>query len=114
MGTETLRIRATSRMRFSRPLNYGGIVTWEMPEFPTIAPADDDFEHDVVGSDRTDLLSQRYYGTPDLGWVIALANGWELWPNSLNAGDKLVVPSKERVLKKIVPMALKSREARGS
>jgi len=110
---EKIRIRSTSRLRFSRPLNYEGITTWEMPEFQEIEAADDDLEHNVIMGDRLDLISDRYYGTPDLGWLIALANDFEMYPQGLNAGARLAIPSRERVFKSILPAAAKSREGRG-
>ena len=40
--------------------------------------------------DRCDLISQEYYGTPELWWYIASANN--LSSNNIEAGTQLRVP----------------------
>ena len=40
--------------------------------------------------DRCDLLSQKYYGTPELWWYIASVNN--LSSNSIEAGIQLRIP----------------------
>ena len=40
--------------------------------------------------DRCDLISQEYYGTPDLWWYIASVNN--LKSNNIEAGTQLRVP----------------------
>ena len=42
-----------------------------------------------VGAQRLDILSYRYYGTPDLWWVISQANNL--------GGDTMVVPAGTKI-----------------
>ena len=53
--------------------------------YPQIHPSNTDIVTVVkVGAQRLDMLSYRYYGTPDLWWIISQANNL--------AGDTMVVP----------------------
>ena len=53
--------------------------------YPQIYPSNTDIVTVVkVGAQRLDILSYRYYGTPDLWWIISQANNL--------SGDTMVVP----------------------
>jgi nucleoid-associated protein YgaU len=96
-------VRRVSRLRFSDLVELDGFTFFDRSIVPTIAAADDDTVHVIEDSDRIDLLSQMYYGTPDLWWVIARANSLRLIPRDLKTGNELIIPSKARVFSKILP-----------
>jgi hypothetical protein len=50
--------------------------------------------------DRLDILSYKYYKTPDLWWVIAEANDIND-PFSLEVGDLLRIPSLDKITKQL-------------
>ncbi len=53
--------------------------------YPAINPSNTDIVTVVkVGAQRLDILSYRFYGTPDLWWIISQANNL--------SGDTMVVP----------------------
>lgn len=98
----TVRIREASRLQYARLAVLDGVEHWELPEYPTIEESNDDLRHDVDRNDRIDNLAQRYYGSPELWWVIAIANGMELLPNDLKPGTRIRIPSGKRVFSKIL------------
>lgn len=110
MATRTAR--ANSKLIFARAFEDGGVEFYGMPDIPVIEPADDDTIHEVVDGDRIDLLSDRYYGRQDRGWIIAQANGIEIYPNGINTGDQLRIPSDKRVTQVILPSAARGRQGR--
>ena len=58
--------------------------------YPAINPRNDDIVTIVkVGAQRLDVLSHRYYGTPDLWWIISQANNL--------GGDTMVVPAGTKI-----------------
>lgn len=76
----------------------GGIQFWDYFESPLKpeeigVPREDDIEYTVQSFDRIDNLAQRFYGDPQLWWVIALANDLRLLPNQLNCGIRIRIPS---------------------
>jgi len=107
-----VRVPSNSKLNFAMLLSTSGALYWGMPDFSTIDPADDDILHEVVGGDRIDNISYRYYGRPDRGWIIALANGIEVYPNQINVGAMLRIPSPQRVGNVILPLAARARQGR--
>lgn len=52
--------------------------------------------HTVKDGDRLDILSDKYYGTPDLDWLIADVNNlWRPW--DLSGVTQLKIPTLETV-----------------
>jgi len=111
-----VEINPSSYLLFSQLLNVDGIQFWDLVDFPDIFPQDDDIfvtiGEGVLGainsSDeaiRTDLLSNRIYNTPQLWWVIALRNNFEVVPNEFKLGAQIVVPSSRYVFQEILPKA---------
>ena len=98
----TVRIRTTSRLRFARLRTILDVEHWELPEYPEIPVRGDDLRYTVDRNDRIDRLADRFYGTADLWWIIALANEMRLLPNELNEGDTIRVPSARRVFTEIL------------
>lgn len=97
-----VRIKNTSRLRFTRLLDIDGVEHWELPEYPTIEAANDDKRYVVDRNDRIDRLAVQFYNSPDLWWVLALRNGLELLPNDLNTRATIFVPSQRRVFSEIL------------
>lgn len=83
MANTKVNVRSTSWLQFSRLLTIDGVVCWEMPEFPVIEPADDDIIYTVTRTDRIDALAQRFLGSPELWWMIAVLNNLNILPNDL-------------------------------
>lgn len=115
-----VNIRGTSWLQFSRLLELGELVglpegdrvrCYEMPEFPVIEEADDDIIYTVARSDRIDVIAERYLGTPELWWVIAVANGLRLIPNEINPQQTLRIPTQNRASQILRKAALR-REGR--
>ena len=107
-----VNIRSSSRLRFSRLLTIDDVEHWELPEYPAIAPANDDKRYKVDRNDRIDRLATRFYGSVDLWWIIALANGMELLPNDMNTGQTIIIPSQRRVFAEILRRPSKGLEGR--
>ena len=109
-----VRVRTTSRLNFSRLVKLGDseIECWEMPEYPTIEPGQDDVLYQVKQDDRIDLLANEQYGNPDLWWVIAIANDMALLPSDLKPSSTIRIPSNNRVFNSILKQAPKRREGR--
>lgn len=105
-------IRSSSRLRFARLIIIDEVEHWELPEYPVIAPAPDDKRYVVDRNDRIDRLAQKFYGSVDLWWVLAIANGLELLPNDLNTGATIIVPSQRRVFAEILRRPSKGLEGR--
>lgn len=97
-------VKKVSRLRFAELTTIEGYTFFAPTEMPFIDPAADDIQHTVTSSDRIDLLANTYYGTPDLWWVIARANGIRLLPRDLKLNARLLIPSRIRVFTKIIPL----------
>jgi hypothetical protein len=98
----SVRLRNTSRLRWARLITLDGVEHWEQPEYPKIEAAPDDKRYTVGQNDRIDKLAQRFYGSMDLWWIIALANDMELLPDALNANTVIKIPSQQRVFIEIL------------
>tara|TARA_Y100000401_G_C8255563_1_gene190542 strand:+ start:189 stop:500 length:312 start_codon:yes stop_codon:yes gene_type:complete len=78
MADRYLRIRKTRDKEFGNRIYTSTL-------YPAINPSNTDIVTIVkVGAQRLDILSYRYYGTPDLWWIISQANNL--------SGDTMVVP----------------------
>lgn len=108
----TVKIRSGSRLLYSQLLSIDGVEHWGFPEYPAILPANDDKTYVVARRDRPDTIARRFYGSPGLWWVIALANDWDLVPNRLNVGEKIIIPSQARVFSRILRRASRGQEGR--
>lgn len=95
----------SSRLNFARLVSIDDVESWELPEYPIIDPASDDLRYTVDSNDRIDRLSQTFYSTTELWWIIAIANNFELVPNALNKGDVIRIPSARRVFTEILRRA---------
>jgi len=107
-----VNVRKTSRLLFAKLITIDDVEHWELPEYPKIESAVDDKRHVVDQNDRIDRLALKYYGSMDLWWIIALANGMELLPVALNTNDTLRIPSQRRVFTQILRRPSRGREGR--
>lgn len=97
-----VKIRDTSRLRFAKLTFIDGIELWNLPEYPEIAPANDDQRYVVDRNDRIDRMAFTFYGNTDLWWVIALRNDLFLLPNDMFQNQVLQIPSARRVFNTIL------------
>lgn len=107
-----VRIRGTSRQKFSRLLVIDNVEHWEMLEQPVIDEARDDTIYQVQQEDRIDLLAERFYGNAELWWVIAILNNLNLLPSDLKPFSTIRIPSNNRVFNSILKQAAKKKEGR--
>lgn len=82
----------TSRLNLASLKIIDGIIFWDLLDLPDYVQGKNDLQYQVSDGDRLDLISNKYYQTPGLDWVIAWANDLELLPSQLNTGDKLIIP----------------------
>jgi len=109
----SVKTRDTSRLNYSQLIVLDGVEHWEHPEYPDIPEANDDIIHDVKRTDRIDLISNSYYQTTDLWWVIAILNELRLLPSDLAARKTLRIASPRRVFTEILRNPSRGREGSG-
>jgi len=97
-------IKKVSRLRFATLREVTGFQFFDLPKLPDIPPLRDDQSHVVDTLDRIDQLAFRFYGSPDLWWVIAKANNLRILPRDLKAGATLSIPTRTRVFTEILPL----------
>lgn len=97
-----VRIRDTSRLGFATLGVIDGVEFWDLTEYPQIIPRNDDLRYEVSRGDRIDLLAYKFYGNPDLWWVIAIANDMEMPATGLNEGETIRIPTAQRVFNEIL------------
>lgn len=90
-----------SRLRFASPGVIDGIEFWDLLDLPALPEQADDLTYQVQGGDRIDALATRFYGEPELWWVIAAANNLEILPTELNEGDFLRIPASRFILQQL-------------
>ena len=58
-----------------------------------VKESEQDRFHEVLKEEenRLDIISNKYYGSPDFYWVIAMANNF-IDPFTVNAGDVIRIP----------------------
>ncbi len=89
----SVTVTKRSRLNFADLVSDGEYEYWDLVVLPEIPEQSDDTRYQVMGGDRIDLLAYKFYGSPVLWWVLAVANNMELVPTALNVGDILRVPS---------------------
>ena len=103
----TTRVSNMSPLRFAELVTVDGVEFWNTLDLPEIPAQPGDIVHEVKSTDRLDLLAYEYYGDPVAKWVIAVANGMEILPTDLNAGDTIRIPSPRYVLTQLFKKAIK-------
>jgi hypothetical protein len=112
----TRKLDANSYLFFSQIFDVDGVEFWDLVDFPEVFPQDDDIEivigkgevGSIISDDesiRPDLISYRIYGTPNLWWIIALRNGFEIIPSELKSGETILVPSPRYVFQEYLPQS---------
>ena len=96
-----LLVNANSRLRFKEFLTVNGVSFWELDALPTIPKSAADLYYTVEDVDRMDLLATRFYGNPNLWWVLAVANDMDLIPTGLRPGAVIRVPSPDYVTRSL-------------
>lgn len=108
----SVRLRKTSRLTFARLLTIDDVEHWELPVYPKIESAADDIRYTVDQNDRIDRVANKFYGSMDLWWIIALANDMELLPIDLNPNEVIRIPSQRRVFTQILRRPSRGLEGR--
>ena len=70
--------------------------TWESPKIPN-SPFDNYHTVTQMDAGRLDLISYKYYQTPELWWVLATANGLFFPADELVAGMILRIPDLNQI-----------------
>jgi len=68
---------------------------WREPIVPD--SSDVIYTVDVTTKNRLDIISNNFYGTPSLWWVIATVNNTIDAQSGIDVGDRLRVPIKSRL-----------------
>lgn len=82
-----------SRLRFKELVSVKGVEFWELDTLPTFPESPADIYYRVEVTDRIDLIANRYYGDPNLWWVIAVANDLYILPTDLKNGATIRIPA---------------------
>jgi len=64
-------------------------------------PRFDDIFHTVADGERVDLIAWRYFGRPELWWVVCDYNDL-FFPLDIEAGTVLRLPSREHLLMRVL------------
>jgi len=56
----------------------------------------------VADGERADLIAWRYFGRPELWWVVCDYNDL-FWPLDLEPGTVLRLPSREHLIMRVLP-----------
>lgn len=105
-------IKKTSHLRFANFLtdldgDQEGFDFYDLIDLPEIVPQNDDIKHEVLTTDRIDLLANTYYGDPILKWAIAVRNNLELLPGDLAEGTEIIIPSPRYVRNELFKKKIK-------
>jgi len=103
----SVRVNTSSPLRSGDFLSVDKAEFWDVLDLPAIPEQSDDLRYIVVSTDRIDSLAYRFYQDHRLWWVIALANGLEILPTQLSAGDELRIPSPRYVTQNLLSTAPK-------
>jgi hypothetical protein len=78
--------------------DIGGSVVFGQA-IPPISPSPDDMLYTVppLGEHRLDLISNNFYGVPDLWWIIASVNLIEDPLVAVDAGKIIRIPTRDRL-----------------
>ncbi len=86
-----------SRLRFSRTLLSEGVEYWDIVPYDEIPIQPDDTYHRVRQYDTLDDLAEKKLGSTERQWIIAVANGMDIWPTDLIPESTIRIPSKRYV-----------------
>ena len=90
-------IQTRSRLRFSQVLTTDGVEYWDQVAYPEIPLQPGDHYYTLTDADTLDTIAAETYGDPSLQWVLAVANGIDLWPMEVHSGDQIRIPDKAYV-----------------
>jgi hypothetical protein len=97
----SIPISKRSRLNFTDLLADGEFEYWDMAVMPVLSEQTDDIRYQVLDGDRVDLLADKFYGSPTLWWVLAVANDMEILPTDMSTGDIIRVPSPRYVTQEL-------------
>lgn len=70
-------------------------IFWGPTKPRNIPPRDDDREYMIKIGDQIDLIANKFYGDPQLWWVIVHRNDLRLIPNDLVPGRNIYIPTRD-------------------
>lgn len=97
----TVRVKRDSRLNFLPLVTLDSYEFFDFEPYPEFAARPDDLWYQVVAGDRPDTLGQKFYGSPRLWWVVAVANELEILPSQLYVGQILRIPNPGFVRQKL-------------
>lgn len=96
LPANTQRLHAFSRFSNQLLFTQAGVLFWGtwIPSDIPFSPADQYHTISSLDVGRLDLVSYKYYQTPELSWVLAEANEIFFPPEDMQEGDVLRIPDK--------------------
>lgn len=101
------KVALGSRVRFGRYYTVQGVEYWDRIDAVEIPVQSDDRYRIVQSYDSLDSLAVDAYGDESLQWVIASANGIDLWPTQLRPGSTIRIPSPRYVKERLFAAAMR-------
>lgn len=89
----TMEVHVKSRLNFCVARILDGIEQWDLLILPPVPIQQDDQYYKIVDGDKLPVLANRFYGSPVLWWVIALANDIQLSIVDIYPGLVVRIPS---------------------
>jgi hypothetical protein len=99
-------VAAASRLRFGSLFVAGGVEFWDLTRLPEVPARLDESRYRLLDTDQLDLLADRFYGDPQLWWVLAHANDMVLLPTDLAPGVEIRVPSRRYVFEEYLNLPM--------
>lgn len=90
-----------SRLFFSPYVSTDGYEFWAANPVKAFPQQTDDETYVVQSGDRLDRIAYYLYGSPELWWVLAVANDLDLVPSALYVGQILAVPSRRYITQQL-------------
>lgn len=85
-----------SYLSLAKLVQHKNFTFWGSIYFANLSePRPDDIEYVIGEYDRIDLLSQKFYGTPRLWWVIAVVNNIYNISTEFHPKRKIRIPSND-------------------
>ena len=91
-------VEKTTKTLESQSLRRQGTMVYRTTMPTRIEPAIDDLIITVGEGDRMDVLANKYYGSASLWYIIAAANNITNGSMHFKPGEKIRIPSKNRVV----------------
>lgn len=98
MVTSYVELPAYSMFASTPIYEVDGNIVFGLLHDPVVAHASDEiYVVPPAAENRLDLISDHFYDTPELWWVIAMVNNFADVLTSPTAGQRIAVPTRERL-----------------